>query len=233
MYRNSINIPSTEAEYLTTLRAHCPFVQPAQEQELLLFSKYTVKVSPALAEEAVFYRCVVHTETMRQARFRIKSGKHILCENVVFDFCGESSAAAKDVFSWPHWCLKVLYTSVGVMFGKFWVGERTLARNGQKIPEPAMNFISVRSAIKIKDERFFQKSPHLIPEFFDAADKGDNILIKASIIAPEESDELLSYFKQALLSRSGSDLAAAWLADKNVYQKVKKYAQIVLERNSI
>jgi hypothetical protein len=88
----------------------------------------------------------------------------------------------------PHWCLKTLYTRAGILFGKFWKGEQGTARDGRPIPEPPVHLLSIRSAVKPLDRRFFAKAPTLLPELEAANDTGQQLLPEGAPI-PRTADE--------------------------------------------
>lgn len=157
----------------------CPYIKRAAREDVLFATQYSINTrSLAEIQAEVFYYGVLHTEILRIARR--KSGKTqkstLQCENILLDIKDPTTdSEGRAIFDWPHWLLKAIYTKVGIMFGKFWKGERQLGRNGSPIPSPPVHFLSIRSAIKMQDRRFLEQCPHLVPVFESASDDGQNV----------------------------------------------------------
>ncbi|SEN02901.1 hypothetical protein [Lihuaxuella thermophila] len=158
---------------------YCPFLKSAEKNDVLFATYYRLNghTIEELQEE-MFYYGVVHCEQLRQYRqHHQNSPKGILaCENVIFDLPERfHNIDGEELFSWPHWLLKLLYTQVGVMVGKFWINEKATSRQGLSIPEPPCHFLSIRSAIKERDPYFFKKAPFLLPKLIESLDQGKNV----------------------------------------------------------
>ncbi|SHF33987.1 hypothetical protein SAMN05444392_11615 [Seinonella peptonophila] len=171
---------SVFAEYCKVISdTFCPFLKPAEKANVLFATEYKVNADDlAGIQETMFYYGVMHVEALRRFRYQNRnSSKGILaCDNVIFvlddKFHGIDGQA---LFSWPHWLLKVLYSQVGVMIGKFWIGEKINGRNGLAIPEPPCHFFSIRSVIKERDPYFFTKAPQLLSQIIQSTDSLANV----------------------------------------------------------
>ncbi|MEK9195524.1 MAG: hypothetical protein AAB975_04050 [Patescibacteria group bacterium] len=156
----------------------CPFIKPAQEDGVLLFSEYYLKEGAAqILEEDIFYIGILHTELLRKERRvqKTRRAHDLFSENILFRLPKNAELAGPELFAWPHWLLKLLYTKVSIMFGKFWEGEQDTSRDGRQIPIPPNNFLSIRSAIKPIDIRFFTKAPQLTDEHIYSCDSGESV----------------------------------------------------------
>ncbi|RKL64950.1 hypothetical protein CR203_23365 [Salipaludibacillus neizhouensis] len=161
--------------YLRSIsKSFCPFLGPSENKNLLYATQYSLSGSDIKElQSQMFYYGVIHTEKLRKMRRSIpnKGDSLLVCENVIFKLPEELQCIdGKELFSWPHWTLKTLYTDVGVMFGKFWVGEKDTSRDNIPITEPPSNFFSIRSAIKTSDPYFFKKAPQLLPTLINSFD---------------------------------------------------------------
>lgn len=166
-------------DYCETIsNSFCPFLRPAMEHKVLFVNRYSLS-GRALEEfeENVFYIGVVEIERFRKLRMELKGVmKVLLCENVIFDLGKlNQTIDGQKLFNWSHYLLKVLYTQVGIMLGKFWIKERDTSIRGQPIPEPPYHFLSIRSAIKPKDPEFFTKAKFLLPTLLESEDRGQNV----------------------------------------------------------
>ena len=180
MFRvSSLEEQSVLVEYLNEIgRNFCPFSKPSTQKEILLFSTYELASDTMeRAQAEAFYIGLVHTELFRRFR-RSQASVHermLACENVVI-----TSPFAEDqggtLLGWPHWLLKALYTRMGVVFGKFWKGEQSSSHDGRTIPPPPFTFLSIRSAVKKVDARFFSRAPQLLDEYAQADDTGESVL---------------------------------------------------------
>jgi len=169
------------SEYCSAIgEGFCPFLQPAQKERVLYFSAYYLRGEEIrVLQEDIFYAGVLHTELLRKERARQSTirAKTLICENLVFYLENHTgNAYGAELFAWPHWFLKLLYTEVGVLFGKFWQGERDYTRDGRSIPIPPQHLLSIRSAVKPVDSRFFLKAPELTMEYHLSSDNGQNVL---------------------------------------------------------
>jgi hypothetical protein len=166
------------AEYVRTISdGFCPFIEPSQLRQVLFFSEYHLEELGDKLEAAMFYLGLQHTEILRQERKKQTNRivHDFLCENLIFYFPPQRDDDGKKIFSWPHWLLKVLYTKQGIVFGKFWKGEESTSKDGRPIPPPPNHFLSIRSAIKPTDIRFFSKAPQLTEEHKQSCDDGSDV----------------------------------------------------------
>ena len=166
-------------DYLVSIgTGYCPYLLPSLRKGLLYFSRYSLR-EPILEElqKSIFYYGLLHTEIFRHERknLPLECKKLLICENVIFNVPKEYDHDGDNLLSLPHWCLKVLYLNAGILYGKFWIGEKLKPADGRDVPIPSIHFISIRSAIKEKDRRFFTKANNLLPEFEKAEDNDQNV----------------------------------------------------------
>ncbi|MGH8887302.1 MAG: hypothetical protein ACRDYX_19480 [Egibacteraceae bacterium] len=173
----------------------CPYLAAAEQGGLLYGHEHVLPdMDQTWLEAEIFSLGVIHTEAFRRARHRLGARERVLlCDNLVFvPAAGSASWDGRRLLAWPHWALKFLYTGAGVMFGKFWAGEASEARSGLPIPPPPCNFLSIRSAVKAKDPRFFTKAASLESELLAASDHGQNVHASFTRVDPTDfSVELL------------------------------------------
>ena len=182
MFRQSSDQFEILASYLDRTSKFCPFLNPSNNEGKLFFTKYIIEGSHINElQEKLFCYGIAHTELLRILRKLNTKHPYLYCENIIFDVLSDSVIDGKELFSWPHWCLKVLYTNAGVLFGKFWSGEKDVSRDGSDLPIPPIHFLSIRSAIKSKDFQFFNKAQQLLPELQMAEDREQNVFEKMSI----------------------------------------------------
>lgn len=140
----------------------CPFLKPSSDSNGLLFSQYHISGSIEQISQSLFYFGIIHSEILRRARREEKNLRNsmLYSENIVVELDQDTNYDGNEVFGWAHWLLKLLYTEVGIMFGKFWVGEEDISRLGIPITIPNRNFLTIRSSLKKRDENFFRDSSH-------------------------------------------------------------------------
>ncbi len=157
----------------------CPFIIPAQQEKVLFFSGYDLPTGDLESAQAcIFYLGLLHTELLRRERRMQKTRRahDLLCENIIFTLPPNSNIDGRQLFSWPHWLLKTMYTRVSVLFGKFWQGEQDVSKDGRAIPIPPVHLLSIRSAIKPVDAKFFTRAPALTDEYLRSCDDGESVL---------------------------------------------------------
>lgn len=83
---------------------------------------------------------------------------NLLCRNVIVEFDDKyfENVYSEVLLSLAHGHLKQLLSSHGIVFGKFWKGEQASDRHGNTVAPTPYNFISIRSAQREYDLRFFQ-----------------------------------------------------------------------------
>lgn len=168
---------------------HCPFLIAAESKGLLFSQSIELTCQDMQSlQERIFYYGILYTEQLRRIRTHTECGA-LACENVIFNVATYSSKqiSGEHLLSWPHWLLKSLYSRVGIMFGKFWIGETIKSRKQEPIITPPCNFISIRSVIKNKDPYFFTKSQHLLKELIHSDDRGQDVHKELGII-PSKCD---------------------------------------------
>lgn len=174
LFRQPPSVFPYMVDYLGRTTQFCPFLKPSMEKEHTYFSQYTLSGDTLYKlQEQMFCYCLAHTELLRYLRHS-SAQSLLLCENLLFEIDTDIKIDGKALFSWPHWCLKTLYTKAGILFGKFWEGEQDTAKNGEMLPVPPQHFMSIRSALKAQDMRFFTKAHNLKPNFEAAEDQGQN-----------------------------------------------------------
>ena len=125
----------------------------------------------------IFYAGIVQAELLRVERRRVSGPLPVLlCKNILFEFCDpHADGEAWRLLSWPHWLLKLIYTDVKVVFGKFVRGRVEHDGRGLDLPAPPCHFLSVRSGVSVADDRFFSKTPDLLPAFRLSSDDGCDV----------------------------------------------------------
>lgn len=164
MFRDTRITDSIFEDYLKAIgRNFCPFLLPSLQDEDMFFTEYDIsRMSLRQQEHFIFYSGLIHVSIFRRSRFQASaSRKKLLCENIIFS----TSSDAEELFMFPHWFLKLLFTSKSILFGKFWKGERAFTKNNISIPVPTSSFLSIRSAVKPLDHRFFTLTPALIDTY--------------------------------------------------------------------
>lgn len=179
-------------EYISSIGDRfCPFLVPSMARSMTTYSVYELDICDiGQVQELMFYIGLLHTEILRRVRFDV-SAQHrpLACENVFFRFEGEDAVDGAALFGWPHWLLKIRYTQVGVMFGKFWKGEEAVSRDSVPIPPPPYHMLSLRSTVKRCDPAFFARAPELLESLIAAEDSGQRVFDDVGM--DEESYDLI------------------------------------------
>ncbi|MFF4601980.1 hypothetical protein ACFY12_04365 [Streptomyces sp. NPDC001339] len=155
------------AAYVGTVTAHCPYLTPSLDRGLTGWTLYEAVGAPADVEAEVFHAAVQAAERVRPLAPRAHGA--FVCENVAI------LGAGREVLQWPHWALKHLYGPVGLMIGKFAVGEERTDHSGRGIPPPPVSFLPVRAAVRPRDGRFLQHTPNLAAAVASARDDGRDV----------------------------------------------------------
>ena len=154
-------------DYVQAMSTHCPYLAPSVEHGLTGWTVYEAAGPAPEVEAAVFHTGVRLAEQVRALSKRPRGA--LVCENIaVF-------GAGREVLAWPHWALKNLYAPVGVMFGKFPVGEQVADHLGRLVPEPPVSFLVVRVAVRARDPLFLSRTPDLAATVEVAADDGRDV----------------------------------------------------------
>ncbi|MFE1768169.1 hypothetical protein ACFW81_28625 [Streptomyces angustmyceticus] len=153
--------------YVRAMSAHCPYLAPSVEGGLTHWTVYEAAGDAPAVEEAVFEAGVRSAEWLRTQADRPRAA--LLCENIAV------RSAGREVLAWPHWALKNLYAPVGVMFGKFPVGEQIADHRGRVVPEPPLSFLVVRFVVRARDPLFLSRTPDLAETVAVAADDGRDV----------------------------------------------------------
>jgi hypothetical protein len=161
----------------------CPYLKNSQDAGVFYSSTYDFSglkeaTGARTIDEALFLVAVAHVEWFRVLRRQLPdSRKILLCDNVVVEADAlVPEDALRDLLLWPHWILKCLYSSTGIMFGKFWRGEELVGRNGRQMPPPPTTFLSIRSAVKPKDVAFLGGTPNVASMMLGSSDDGRDVL---------------------------------------------------------
>ncbi len=154
-------------DYVGAMSVHCPYLAPSVQRELTSWTVYRAAGDAPDVEAAVFRAGVRAAEWLRTQTNRRHAA--LLCENIVV------SGAGREVLAWPHWALKNLYAPVGVMFGKFPVGEQIADHHGRVIPEPPVSFLAVRFVVRARDPLFLSRTPDLADAVAVAEDDGRDV----------------------------------------------------------
>lgn len=167
--------------YFVAMSHFCPFLSPAGKGGVLYFSSYPLTgIELTQAQRLLFHRAVLHAELVRLERSLEPDRRRavLISDNLLV--APADAHDGKSLLEWPHWLLKLLYTEVGLLFGKFWVGEEDISRSGDKIPGPPAHFLTIRSAFKPVDSRFFTASADLTPVYLESEDRGQDALAKVN-----------------------------------------------------
>jgi hypothetical protein len=160
--------------YLEILQSEfCPYIGPAESMGSLLFLTSNEFYPGALAEADFFCASLRAIELFRSHRRGLsKADAQLLCYNIILPTNSVSSGAtAESILTWSHWLLKLLFSRCNVMFGKFWVGQALIGRNGHRIPSPPVNFLSIRTGVVSKDKKlFFSHNTEVRPLVASVAD---------------------------------------------------------------
>jgi hypothetical protein len=160
-------------QYIHAMSTHCPYLAPSVEHGLTRWTVYEAAGPAPKVEEAVFHAGVRLAEEVRSLAGRPRGA--LTCENIAVLGVG------REVLAWPHWALKNLYTPVGVMFGKFPVGEQVGDHLGRIVPEPPVSFLVVRVAVRARDPLFLSRTPDLAATVEAAADDGRDVFAAAGL----------------------------------------------------
>ena len=165
------------ARYLEEMSAHCPYLSPSAERRLTTWSVYQATGDRNAVEEGLFHACVDAAERLRSLMRRPHG--LLRCENVVL--LGEVPGVShRDLLMWPHWALTNLYSSVGIMFGKFCAGIEERTRSGARTPASPVSFLPVRAAIRRRDPFFLHADPDLAAALATADDEGRDVFASLS-----------------------------------------------------
>ena len=111
-------------------------------------------------ERRLFSYCYETVEQFRKDRADNCDGdRRLRCDNVVVDDTGTNSADTSRAIHNVHWMLKCLFTSKGIVFGKFLRNVDEIDRLGRPVPAAPNSFISIRTLSPAHDRRFFTKAP--------------------------------------------------------------------------
>jgi hypothetical protein len=186
-------------DYCAKVTRFCPFINPSINKNVLFQERILLEgLTESEIEAEIFFISLLHVEEFRDLRKKLEPDKQLLlCFNLIFYTNNFEDIDGDRVFLWPHYLLKLIYTEVGIMFGKFWVGEQGISRSGTPIDVPDCDFISIRSAIKNKDPYFLSKVPDLEDTLLESFDDGRDVLEKISLtksgildISPESRTKL-------------------------------------------
>ncbi|MFI1157430.1 hypothetical protein [Streptomyces sioyaensis] len=160
------------AEYVQAMSVHCPYLAPSVEHGLTGWTVYEAAGEAPEVEAEVFHAGVRAAEWVRTQLNRPRGA--LVCENIAV------IGAGREVLAWPHWALKNLYGPVGVMFGKFPVGDQVTDHRGRLVPEPPVSFLAVRVAVRARDPLFLSRTPDLAALVAEAADDGRDVFAELS-----------------------------------------------------
>lgn len=179
-------------------RDHCPFLRDS-----LLSGNTSTEVIRVTGDLATLdfprlFLLVLRRvdDFVTQRRMLTVRSKLLYCRNIAV--IGPIAGAGQwdRLMSSLHWPLKNDYTACGVMFGKFWPGEALTARNGEPIPDPPFGLLSIRSALRHRDQTFFKRAPGLIADLQGAdMNRTDNPL---SSVARASTDQALVLLKDRI-----------------------------------
>lgn len=171
------NIEVVDEYLLNISKNHCPFISPSVENKVMNFSIYSISnCSFDDIQKFIFYTGLIHTYAFRSDRSKQLKHKESLlfCENIIYNI--DKEVNGESLFSYPHWFLKLLFTEKSILFGKFWKGEAAKNKNDVEILIPPIHLLSIRSAIKPIDSRFFAFTPELNEFYINSEDDKQGVL---------------------------------------------------------
>lgn len=229
MRRQSNDMPSIPAEfleYLNSVEKFCPFLAPSRDRNLCKISVYAISENNSEELSArIFCAALIHTELFRKNRIINEKFSHLHTENLIFTPPPELDKQMEQLVAWPHWCLKLLYTKKSILFGKFWNGEKKISQASELLPIPPATFISIRSAIRNLDLRFFSKAETLKPQFQAAEDDGRYPTIDEGVISQDVWDRALHLAAFDDPNTDSLVTAAEYLYTKNAYKDAVAWAK--------
>lgn len=181
-YREYLNVDFNS--YLDNMTKSCPFLKPALKYDSVINKSYQLNDKDfKKIEESIFWISLQATEEYRNVRRKLTNQKKVLYNiNLIFIY---EEGIQGNVLDWPHYILKLLYSKVGVVFGKFHYGASRTDTNGILMPSPPFTHLSIRNAIKSKDTIFFNKVPHLVNDILISQDNCENVLEPFGLSASE------------------------------------------------
>ncbi|MCM3324763.1 DUF6875 domain-containing protein [Cytobacillus kochii] len=161
--------------YLDNMTKSCPFLKPALDYNSVINKRFQLNdKNYKKIEENIFWISLQATEEFRNVRRALTGQKKTLFNvNLIFIY---DEGIKGNVLDWPHYILKLLYSKVGVVYGKFHNGALKTNRHGLLMPSPPFTHLAIRSAIKSKDARFFNKTPDLVDDILTSKDEREDVL---------------------------------------------------------
>jgi len=168
------------AQYCSAIATtFCPFLGPSEQLGTLLQTHVHIPAKcEEEANELITCAVIARAEALRKRRRTLSPRQALLaCDNLIISVEPElTQFEGHPLLDWPHYLAKSLYTGVGLLFGKFWASENDVSIKGIPIPPPPVSmFISIRSAVRERDARFFDQSPELLQSYLTAIDDGRNV----------------------------------------------------------
>ncbi|MGE1164477.1 hypothetical protein ACQJ0Y_14510 [Peribacillus simplex] len=162
--------------YLKEMEKLCPYINPAKISNRITNKGIYIPEKDKLSiERRIFWESVEGVEEFRKNRQELDNhGKLLLNTNIFFTF---EHGILNNILDWPHFLLKLLYTKVGIVFGKFHVGAKKRNELEGGLPSPPYTHLAIRSALKKKDSRFFSKAPYLLNNMLENEDNGMDVFI--------------------------------------------------------
>lgn len=180
-------LPGLETYVESISAGFCPYISLSTKSNAMRNSVYALDEKEGL-EASIFYLGLLHTEILRDSRLNGQPRVTVFaCDNLIFRFNSEDEIDGRALFAWPHWLLKIHYTEVGILFGKFWLGEEENSQAGVPIPPPPYHILSIRSAIVKRDPKFFQKAPNLLGDLLESDDDGRDVAGVSQILKKHPS----------------------------------------------
>lgn len=181
---NSENIPSINGfdSYVEQISENfCPYIEPSFRRGNNSYSVISCDTSDKmLAESIIFASGLALTELLRIKKSKAER-MGLFCQNALFQLPNIDISLGEEILSWPHWVLKTRYTSLGIMFGKFWKDAEEEAKDGRNLPSPPCHFLSVRESVQSKDPQFFDRASWLRPLLKSSSDEGQQVFQDVSV----------------------------------------------------
>lgn len=146
----------------------CPFLSPSIKAELIFFESVAIDAkNNQFLESEFFWLMMARVKRFCAMRKTLNaSQKNLLCFNVEFTYPEQLAVPyGERRFEIPYWILRKIFTAGRIIIGDFWLGEKEITKQGRLLPEPNLNFFSIRSMIKSLDDRFIEASPELADDY--------------------------------------------------------------------
>jgi hypothetical protein len=168
------------SSYLDSIRAVCPFVEPAVKTGRLYFCEITPDCqTEAEIHPRIFEQMVPIIERFRDDRQLLleQQQRLLICHTVVIHLPSQLDAPATRLLAWPNWLgwlLKQIYTPKEIVLGFVRKNVPEKSQLGHSVPAAPFHAIVIRSRVVNSDHRFFPGNQQLLQAMMQADDDGQN-----------------------------------------------------------